>query len=348
MGFTVTLQPSGTTFDVADGKSILTGALEAGHALKYGCRAGACQTCKSRVVAGQIDYGHVMDAFLPEEERKKGYALICQARPRSNVVLEAEELKGLALVRPRVVPGRVSKLDRVASDVMVMHVRVPMNENLLFLAGQNVDFLLDGGQRRTYSIANVPKPEGVTELEFHLRHMANGFFTDRVFSSMKVRELVKIEAPLGTFFIREDSEKPMIFIAGGTGFAPIKSMLQHAFDRAFHKRRAIHFYWGARTREGLYMLDQVNRWGGQYENFTFTPVLSDPTTACDWNGRTGLVHEAVLEDRPNLSNYQVYVSGAPGMVEAVRRDLVSQRGLDEKELFADAFLPASTTQRDAA
>ncbi|MFP3613171.1 CDP-6-deoxy-delta-3,4-glucoseen reductase [Paraburkholderia sp. SIMBA_050] len=341
MSFKVTLRPSGHVYGVEDGVSILSAGLAAGYSLAYSCRAGACRTCKSRIVEGKVDYGNASRAYLTDSERREGYALICQARALSDVVIEAQVLNGLAGIRSRVTPCRVVKLERAASDVMVVRVRLPMNENLMFAAGQYVDFLLPSGARRTYSIANAPHAEGVTELEFHLRHMPGGLFTDRVFSEMKVRELLTLEGPLGTFFIREDSNKPIILVAGGTGFAPIKSMLLNAFARHTNEKRPIHFYWGARTVEGLYMHDLVNEWAAKYANFTFVPVVSNPTPARDWHGRTGYVHQAVLDDHADLAGREVYVCGAPGLVEAAKGTFVSLRGLAPQDFFADEFLPAA-------
>ncbi|RKE38646.1 CDP-4-dehydro-6-deoxyglucose reductase [Paraburkholderia sp. BL23I1N1] len=340
MTFKVTLRPSGHAYSAEEGVSILSAGLAAGYSLAYSCRAGVCRTCKCKVVQGEIDHGDVLQAYLPDSERREGYALICQARASSDVVIEAHELSGLAGNRPRVMPSRVTKLERLASDVVVLRVRLPMNENFLFAAGQYVDILLTDGERRTYSIASAPRAEGVTELEFHLRRMPGGLFTDRVFSAMKVRDLLTLEGPLGTFFVR-DSDKPMIFIAGGTGFAPIKSMLLNAFARHIHEKRPIHFYWGARTREGLYMLEVVNEWTEHYPDFTFVPVISDPTPGCGWAGRTGYVHQAVLDDHADLSGREVYVCGAPGLVEAARSDFVTSRNLAPQDFFADEFLPAS-------
>ena len=341
MGFTVTLRPSGHQYEVDAGESVLSCGLRAGFTLPYSCRAGACKTCKSKVLKGEVDHGDVLSTFLSDEDRREGYTLLCQARAKSDLEIEGRELSGLEGIQRRIVPCRVVGLDKLAHDVLVLRVRLPMNENMLFVAGQCVDFLLEGGERRTYSIANAPAAEGVTELEFHLRHLPGGLFTERAFSRMKPRELLKFEGPFGTFFLREDSDKPMIFVAGGTGFAPIKSILLRAFARGLHERRPIHLYWGTRTRESLYMFDMVQEWADRYRNFKFVPVLSEPTAACAWTGRTGRVHEAIMDDYADLSGYQVYACGSPQMIESLRRDVVSARGMDPQEIFADEFLPAS-------
>jgi CDP-4-dehydro-6-deoxyglucose reductase len=216
----------------------------------------------------------------------------------------------------------------------VMGLRLPMNENFRFLAGQYIDVLLKEAKRRSYSIANAPKPEGVTFLEVHVRHTPGGLFTDHVFSKAKVRDLLRFEGPLGTFYLREDSDKPIVMVASGTGFAPIKAMCEAAFERDL--KRPITLYWGCRARRDLYMLDVPASW--QRENFKFIPVLSDPTPECQWTGRTGFVHRAVMQDFPDMSGVQVYACGAPVMVDAARADFGSQCGLPAEEFFADSFL----------
>jgi CDP-4-dehydro-6-deoxyglucose reductase len=232
------------------------------------------------------------------------------------------------------IPCRIEKLDKPAPDVAVVGVRLPMNENFRFLAGQYIDILLKDGKRRSYSIANAPKPEGVTSLELHARHTPGGLFTDHVFTKAKVRDLLRFEGPLGTFYLREDSDKPIVMVASGTGFAPIKAMCEAALER--NLKRPITLYWGCRARRDLYMLEVPASW--QRENFKFIPVLSDPTPECQWTGRTGFVHRAVIKDYPDMSGIQVYACGAPVMVDAARADFGSQCGLPADEFFADSFL----------
>lgn len=341
MGHEITLQPSGKKFQATTAVSILTSALESGISLSYSCRAGMCGTCKCKIAEGEVDHGESSLAYLTEAERSQGYAMLCQAKPKSDLVIEARELELADSVRPRVTPCRVAKLDRLADDVMGLRIRMPMNENLRFLAGQYIDFLLPGDERRSYSISTAPTAEGVTELEFHIRHMPGGIFTDHVFSGMKIRELHTIEGPFGTFFLREDSDKPIIFIASGTGAAPVKSMLADAFKKGINTRRPIHFYWGGRTRNCLYMADLMAQWQQEHENFVFVPVVSDATEQCAWQGRTGYVHQAVLDDFSDLAGHQVYACGSPVMVGAARRDFVAARSLDANEFFADEFLSAA-------
>ena len=224
MAYRVILKPSGHEFEVPDGKNILQAGLDAGFQMPYSCRTGVCRICRGTIQEGKVDYGMVHPTYLPDTDKAKGYALLCQALPRSDLSIEVRELEGLAGIKPRLIPCRIEKLERPAPDVSVLHLRLPMNENFRFLAGQYIDVLLKDQKRRSYSIANPPRPEGVTALELHVRHTPGGLFTDHVFGAMKVRDLLRFEGPLGTFYLREESAKPIVMVASGTGFAPIKAI----------------------------------------------------------------------------------------------------------------------------
>ncbi len=343
MPFDILLQPSGRQFSVPAGKSILKAGHDAEIALPYSCRAGACRTCRGRVVEGEVDHGHVHPTYLPHEEREQGYALLCQAQPLSNLVIEVPVLDMLASIRARVTPGRVMEMRRVAPDVFILRIKLPMNEDVVFLAGQYVEFILANGERRTYSIASTPSIEGVASIELHVRHTPGGLFTDYVFDGMQVHDLVRMELPLGTFFLREDSDKPIILLASGTGFAPIKSILQYAQRKQLN--RPITLYWGGRIRADLYEMDWVRQYAEANDGFQFIPVVSDATPACDWNGRTGFVHLAVMEDFPDLSGHQVYGCGAPVVIESAKRDFGAQCALPPEEFYADSFLDAGDRAR---
>lgn len=345
MSHTVTLKPSGHTFEVQEGQNILQAGLDAGFMMPYSCRTGVCRTCRGTLQEGTVDYGMVHPTYLPDTDKAKGYALLCQAKPLSNLVIELRELEGMAGIRPRIIPCRVEKAERPAPDVAVLGLRLPMNENFRFLAGQYIDVLLKDGKRRSYSIANAPKPEGVTYLELHVRHTPGGLFTDHVFSKLKVRDILRFEGPLGTFYLREDTAKPILMVASGTGFAPLKAMCESILGKDLG--RPITLYWGCRTKRDLYMLEYAATF--QRPDLRFIPVLSDPTPECQWTGRTGFVHRAVMQDHPDMSGAEVYACGAPVMVDAARADFSSQCGLPAEAFFADSFLteadrvPASTT-----
>lgn len=330
MAHQVTLQPSGHQFAVADGATILEAALDAGIHLPYGCKNGACGACKGKVLSGQVDYGAAQEQALPAAERMAGLALFCCAKPLTDLVLEVREVSAAQDIPVKTLPCRVEQLERVADDVMLIRLKLPTNERLQFLAGQYVEFLLPDGKRRAFSLANPPHHDDL--LELHIRYVPGGNFTEHVFNTMKLKDILRIEGPFGSFFLREESDKPILLVAGGTGFAPIKSLIEHALHIGV--QRPMHLYWGARDRAGLYLLPLAERWAAEHAQLKFTPVLSEPDAG--WTGRSGLVHQAVLADYPDLSRYQAYVCGAPAMCEAALRDFTAH-GLPQDEFFADVF-----------
>lgn len=338
MPFHVTLQPSGHRFEADPARNILRSGLEAGFSLPYSCRASGCATCKARIVSGTVDHAASAETYMPQSMRAQGYALLCQAKPLSDLVIEVQELT-LHLAKPKTIPCRVRRMHKLAPDVMLIQLRTPYNENMLFAAGQYIDLLFDDGRRRSYSIALPPVLEGgMMDIELHVRHSPGGFFTDRVFSNLKVGDILRFEGPLGTFYLREDSAKPIVFLASGTGFGPIKAMIEYAAKRKMSETRPMALYWGCRAKEDIYMLDLAEGWARDVPHFTFVPVLSEPRPEDGWSGRTGFVHRAVIEDFPDLSRHQVYACGAPVMVDAARRDLAGEAGLPAEEFFANSFL----------
>ena len=344
MTFRVTLKPSNRAFEVLEGKTVLTAGLEAGLNLAYSCRAGSCTTCRGKILEGRVDYGRSNDHCLTPEQRAQGFALLCQAAPLTDLVVEVREL-ALHMQKAKLVPCRVKKIEKPTPDVAIVDLRLPYNDNMLFAAGQYVDFLLKDGRRRSYSIATAPALEGgMMDIQLHIRHYAGGAFTDHVFGAMKTGEILKFEGPLGTFYLREESDKPIVFLAGATGFAPIKAIIEYALRRKV--ARPMSLYWGCRSRRDVYMPDLPRAWEKAAPNFKFVPVLSEPDA--DWTGRIGLVHGAVIEDLPDLSGHQVYASGSPAMVEAARRDFVKTCGLPEDEFFADSFLTEADVAQSAA
>jgi len=336
MTFQVTLQPSGRSFPCDADTSILKAGLDAGLFLPYSCRTGVCRTCRGTILEGKVDFGPVHPTYLPESDKAKGLALLCSAKPLSDLVVQAREVDMNSAIRPKFMPSRIFAMKKAAPDVMLITLSLPMNEPMLYRAGQYVEFILKDGKRRAYSIANVPSNEGVRQLEFHVRLTPGGLFTEHVFGAMKLRDIHRIEAPLGTFFLREESDKPIIMLASGTGFAPIKGIIEQTLAKG--QTRPVTLYWGGRKREDLYMLDLAEGWAAQHPHIRFVPVLSDATPECAWTGRTGFVHRAVMEDFPDLSGHQVYACGAPVMVDAAKRDFLAERGLPEDEFFADSFL----------
>jgi len=337
MPYQVTVKPSHHTFSVDAGETILDAALREGFALSYGCRNGACGTCKGKVLEGRLDYGDYQEHALSDEEKASGLALFCCAKPVSDVTIEAKEISAVKDIQVRTMPCRVEKIAQPAEDVRVLYLKLPANERLQFLAGQYIDVRLKEEKPRSFSMANAPHDDAY--LELHVRHVMGGQFTDYVFNAMKVKDVLHFEGPHGSFFLREDSDKPIIFLATGTGFAPIKAMVEHAHYLGIQRRMV--FYWGARTRKDLYLEELPRRWAQDHPEFQFIPVLSGVRPEDGWSGRTGHVHEVVLEDDPDLSAYQVYACGAPAMVEAAHRAFITRGGLPEDAFFSDAFLVGS-------
>lgn len=333
MPYHVTIQPTGHEFLVAEHESVLDAALrEKGSVLPYGCRNGTCGSCMGTILSGEVVYPDGRPPALSEREEAEGKALLCQARPRSDLVIEAREVKSGQDLPVKILPCRVERRELLAPDVMRLYLKPPSAERLQFLAGQYVDILLADGGRRGFSLANAPHSDEA--LELHVRHVPGGFFTDYVFNKMKDKALLRFQGPLGTFFLREESTRPIILLGGGTGFAPLKGMLEHAFHIGLD--RSLHLYWGARARIDLYLHELPRQWEKEQPNFRYTPVLSEPRPEDDWTGRTGWVHEAVVADYPDLSEYEVYMSGPPAMIDAAKPAFAA-RGLPEDQLFYDSF-----------
>jgi CDP-4-dehydro-6-deoxyglucose reductase len=333
MGFQITVEPGRHVFEAGADEPILDAALRHGLMVPYGCRDGVCGACRSKVLSGQVDHGKIPPVGLGPAEREAGYALLCCARAQSNVVIEAKEMRSSAEIPVKTLPARVEKMTLAAPDVMLLELKLPASERLQFLAGQYIDILLKDGRRRAFSLANAPHDDA--RLQLHIRRIPGGHFTEHVFTAMRERDLLRINGPHGGFFLREDSARPILLIAGGTGFAPVKAIVEHAL--AEESQRPMTIYWGGRRREDLYLNTLGEGWMRTHAHIRYTPVLSESAQDDEWAGRTGLVHLAAMQDIPDLSAHQVYVCGAPAMVAAARRDFVGQCGLPEHEFFADAF-----------
>lgn len=336
MNFKITIKPADATFDVARDEAILTGAIRAGVGLPYGCRDGACGSCKSRLLEGRVIHGAHQLKALSVAEEEAGFILPCCAAPQTDCVVEARSVPGAGENPILKMPARVSTLERVAPDVVVMRLQLPANMVLKYRAGQYVEFILRDGARRSYSMANAPHTLGEpAQIELHLRHMPGGRFTDHVFAAMKEKEILRLEGPFGSFFLREDSDKPLILLASGTGFAPIKAIVQQ-LQHLGSQRPAV-LYWGCRRKADLYQHGWCLQAAAEMPNLRYVPVLSEPTPEDAWSGRTGFVHQAVMADWPDLSGHQVYACGVPVMVDSAQRDFVQRCGLPAEEFYADAF-----------
>ncbi len=333
MPYHVTIQPSGHEFQVADNEFVLDAALrEKGSVLPYGCRNGTCGSCMGTILSGEVAYPDGRPPGLSERDQAERKALLCQARPRSDLVIEAREVRDTAGIVVKLLPCRVERRELLAPDVMRLYLKLPSTERLQFLAGQYVDILLADGRRRGFSLANPPHADDL--LELHVRQVPGGFFTGFVFERMKDKALLRFQGPLGTFFLREDSPRPIILMGGGTGFAPLKGMLEHAFHIGLE--RPLRLYWGARAKVDLYLDALPRQWMTEHPSFRYTPVLSEPRTEESWEGRVGWVHEAVAADYPDLSGHDVYMSGPPPMIEAAKTTFAAQ-GLPAEQLFYDSF-----------
>jgi CDP-4-dehydro-6-deoxyglucose reductase len=343
-GFQITVEPSGRHFAALADETILAAGIRQGIGLPYGCKDGACGSCKCKKLSGTVTLGPHQSKALSAEEQLAGYVLTCCARAESDVVLESRQVTEAGAFPIRKMPVRVQALARQSHDVVQLRLQLPAGEPLQFHAGQYVEFILRDGTRRSYSMANAPHTlqQAGTGLELHIRHLPGGKFTDHVFGAMKEKEILRIEGPYGSFFLREDSDKPLVLLASGTGFAPIKALLEHMKFKGIERPATL--YWGGRRPEDLYMDDWVRAQLQQMPQLRYVPVVSNAVPEDDWHGRTGFVHRAVLEDFDDLSGHQVYACGAPVVVDAAKRDYVAQRGLPEEEFYADAF----TTEADKA
>lgn len=344
MTFQVTVQPSQHQFPADPDKSVLDAALAAGILLPYSCRSGACSTCKARVISGTVQAGLNAAQILTPEEVGEGFTLMCQARATSDLVIESREIRLASDIQIRKLPSRVTSIERPTVDVALLKLQLPTTESFRFYAGQYVEIILKDGKRRSYSMANPP--HDAAALELHIRHLPGGLFTDHVFGAgttqMKEREILRVEGPFGSFFLREDSDLPIVMLASGTGFAPIKAMVEHMAHQNIE--RPVTLYWGGRRPADLYMSELAQHWAKTLPNFKFIPVVSDARSEDAWTGRTGFVHKAVMEDFPSLMGYQVYACGAPIVVESARREFVAQCALPDEAFFADSF----TSEADIA
>lgn len=343
MSYRATLDDNGKQFDIDTSETVLEAALYQDVALPYGCQSGGCGACRARVIRGRIIYDYDPPA-LSNQEKEEGYALLCQARAQSDLVLQVEELPDHHAIKVRNMPVRVDHQKRLCHDVMGLWLRLPRGEAFEYLAGQYLDILLRDGRRRSFSIANAPenyRDSGL--LELHLRHVPGGSFTDYIFNEMPDRAMLRVEGPLGGFYLREDNERPMILMGGGTGFAPIKAIIEHI--QARNLKRPMHLYWGVRAYRDLYLHNLAQQWCEEISGLTYTPVLSEPHSQDSWQGQTGFVHEAVISDHAALSPFDVYMSGPPAMIEAGKKRF-SEHGLPVGQLHYDSFDYAFQTWPD--
>jgi CDP-4-dehydro-6-deoxyglucose reductase len=332
MTHTIKIQPSGHQFQAENEELILDAALRAGIAFPYGCRGGVCGSCLGDLVEGEVAYPDGIPMGIGEEDIAEGKHLFCQAVATSDLTLHVPEIVGENEIEIKTLPARVNGLRKLSHDVMEMTLKLPATERMQFFAGQYIDFLLPDGKRRSFSLANAPFNDEY--LELHLRHVPGGFFTDKVFNEMKEKDLVRIEGPHGSFYLRDDSDRPLILMGGGTGFAPLKAIIEQLMEEG--SQRPVYLYWGVRAKEDLYADMQAKTWAMRHENIQYIPVLSEPKNEDNWEGRTGFVHTAVVADFDDLSGFDVYMSGPPPMILSGKRAF-KEKGLPDEQLYSDAF-----------
>jgi CDP-4-dehydro-6-deoxyglucose reductase, E3 len=330
--YSVRIDPHGRILRVSDDRSVLEAALASGLNLPHSCKSGHCGSCRARLKSGEIRYpGDRRPLGLTESEARAGYVLLCQARAASDLTVEARVIARVSEVEIKTLPCRVARLVPLAADVMQVFLRLPAVESLQFLPGQYLDFLVEDGRRRSFSIASPPHDSDLIEL--HVRKVAGGGFTEKLFGHVHTGALLRIEGPLGQFAYQEGTT-PVVMVAGGTGFAPLKSMLRHILEKG--TGRDVHLYWGARQAPDLYEEALVLQWLQRHPNLRFTGVLSEAREAGAAHRRLGWVHEAVLRDYPRLDDVDVYAAGPPALIEAIRASF-PPHGLAESRLHFDSF-----------
>ena len=335
----VTLSRTGKNFPVKPGEVILDAALRHEIWLPHACRGGTCGSCKAVIVSGDVAYD---DSAPPRTQQPaaRREAYLCCARPMGDLTLDIAELPARPIGAMFRRPARVADIVKPSYDVAIVTLKPPPNAAIRYRPGQYVSLIGDDGRAHAFSIANAPRADNT--LELHIGRIANGRFTTHVHQRMQAHDIVRFEGPFGEFGFAEDAQaasRPAIFVAGGTGIAPVKAVLEASAQSGM--KRELHVFWGSRHRDGLYALDVI----AAHKGARIIPVLSEPAAADAWAGRTGLVHRAVMEDFPDLSRRDVYACGSPAMVDAAFRDFTRYAALPADRFFADAFHNAGTIPR---
>jgi CDP-4-dehydro-6-deoxyglucose reductase len=331
--YEVSIVSSGKTFRVNEGESILAAALRQGVMLPYSCKNGTCGSCKGIIQSGEVHYPFHPPMALERSDIADGYALMCQAEPIEDLLIDVREIEAVRDIQIRLLPARVVEKNQLAENVVRLRLKLPKAQRLQFLAGQYVDVLLAGGKRRAFSIASCPSLED--EIELHIRHVDGGDFTGYVFDQLKERDILRLEGPQGNFFIRNDKpERPMIMMGGGTGFAPLKSMIENLLEQG--DQREIHLYWGTRNRDELYLDKLPAQWAREQDHIHYHRAISDSTSPSEGFAFQGFVHQAVLADFPDLSQHDVYMSGPPAMIDTAR-EAFQAHGIINRRMYYDSF-----------
>lgn len=332
MSYQIAVQDSDIAFDCNEGETVLAAAERAGYTMPYSCRKGVCSSCQ-----GWLEDGDVRQRSR-EISGPAGGVLFCTATPKNDLTVRPRRIARYdPLARKRII-ARVFRMSRPADDVAVLQLRFPASIRAKFKAGQYLRVKLPDGEERSFSMANAPQESDGVQL--HIRHVPGGHFSEKVLSTLKLDDKLEIEIPYGDFYVRDADNARTLFVATGTGFAPVRSIIDDMIRRRLS--REVRLYWGGRSRADLYQAAQCQKWADRYPWFSFVPVLSDADA--EWSGHTGLVHRAVLADIPDLSPWRVYACGNPAMIAAARTDFTTVGGLPEDRFFADAFVPSGTTE----
>ena len=326
------LHPGGHSFEVQENETVLAAALRQGVHLPDGCRNGSCGVCRAHLASGRVCYPHGPPLGLTALESDAGDILLCRAVPETDLVLDAQEVAAASELSIKTLPCRVARMQSLTPEVMALFLQMPPVETLKFLPGQYIDVILPGGQRRSFSLANPPHDDAY--LEIHVGQVPGGRFSEDVFSNMRAGALLEIQGPLGSFYLQEDFARPILMVAGGTGFAPCKAMLRHLIEKKL--QRQVTLYWGARRKTDLYEMTLVEQWAKQQSEFRFVPVLTEAQPADHWTGRRGRVQEAVLADYRDFSYHDIYLAGPPTLVRGARQSLLL-KGAAPEHIFSDAF-----------
>jgi NAD(P)H-flavin reductase/ferredoxin len=332
MTFQIAVHQSAIKFACEVGETVLDAAERAGFSLPYSCRKGVCSTCEAELCRGDVAFGSTQIAG------PKSGVLLCQAKPRTDILIHPKRIERHDPTARKTIMANVYRVSKAGDDVFTLMLRFPAGIRARFKAGQYLRVLMPDGDTRNFSMANPPKESDGVQL--HIRCIPGGRFSEGMLTKLRKGDKLKIEIPYGEFYLRTGSEKPIVCLATGTGFAPIKALIEDLIGRG--NTRSVRFYWGGRREQDLYLAGLPKKWEARTAWLKFTPVLSEPNA--DWSGATGLVHHAVLRDMPDLSNWQVYACGNPVMIRDAQRDFQSVGGLPDDQFFADPFVSSGNAE----
>ncbi len=324
MVYSIRVADTDISFPCDAGTTILEAVRRAGYEVPYSCQRGACESCRGFVRSGEVETSQSVGQ----------YVLFCQTRPKSDLEIVPREIRRIDPAAKSVIDAKVLRVTQAADDVRIVQLRFPPGVRVKFKAGQYLDVILADGEKRSFSMANAPQQSDLAVL--HVRVVPGGRFSGEVLPGLSVGDTLRLELPSGDFWLRP-GDKPILLVASGTGFAPIKSILEDAFSKRSTLPMAL--YWGARRRKDLYLAELPEQWAVLHPGFRFVPVLSEPDV--DWRGRVGFVHRAVMQDYPSLAGFAVYACGVVAMVGAARRDFSSECGLSLDDFYCDAFVTSA-------